>query len=47
VDNFPGYPEGIQGPQLMEDLQQQAKRFDTDVRMGIVTKAICRDGPFM
>ena len=46
VDNFPGYPEGIQGPQLMEDLQQQAKRFDTDVRMGIVTKADLSGRPF-
>lgn len=46
VDNFPGYPEGIPGPQLMEDLQQQAKRFDTDVRMGIVTKVSLSERPF-
>ena len=28
VDNFPGYPEGVTGPKMMEDLQKQAKRFD-------------------
>lgn len=38
VDNFPGYPEGINGPQMMQDLEAQAKRFDTDVRSGWVTK---------
>lgn len=38
VDNFPGYPEGINGPAMMVDLQKQAERFDTDVRSGWVTK---------
>ena len=38
VDNFPGYPEGINGPQMMLDLEAQAKRFDTDVRNGWVTE---------
>lgn len=38
VDNFPGYPDGIHGPKMMEDLLNQAKRFDTDVRSGWVTK---------
>jgi thioredoxin reductase (NADPH) len=38
VDNFPGYPQGINGPQMMIDLQKQAERFDTDVRSGWVTK---------
>jgi len=38
VDNFPGYPDGINGPQMMIDLQQQAERFETDVRTGWVTK---------
>ncbi len=38
VDNFPGYPDGINGPQMMKDLEDQAKRFDTDVRYGWVTK---------
>ena len=39
VDNFPGYPKGIDGNALMEDLKQQAERFGTDVRWGLVTKA--------
>lgn len=38
VDNFPGYPEGVTGPQMMEDLKAQAERFDTDVRFGLATK---------
>lgn len=37
VDNFPGYPEGIDGPQMMVDLQKQAERFGTQVRIGMVT----------
>ncbi len=37
VENFPGYPEGINGPQMMVDLQKQAERFGTDIRYGMVT----------
>lgn len=37
VDNFPGYPEGIDGPTMMVDLQKQAERFGTDVRIGMAT----------
>ena len=37
VDNFPGYPEGIDGPTMMLQLQQQAERFGTEVRIGMVT----------
>ena len=38
VDNFPGYPDGVNGPQMMIDLEAQAKRFETDVRSGWVNK---------
>lgn len=37
VENFPGYPEGINGPQMMMDLQKQAERFGTKIHYGLVT----------
>lgn len=37
VENFPGYPEGIDGPRMMMDLQAQAERFGTEVRFGMIT----------
>jgi len=38
VDNFPGYPEGVNGTEMMMQLEAQAKRFDADIRFGLVTK---------
>jgi len=46
VDNFPGYPDGVKGPEMMEDLKKQAMRFGTDVRSGIVTKVDFSSRPF-
>ena len=39
IENFPGYPQGISGPDMMEDLQKQAERFGTDIRWGVVTSS--------
>ena len=46
VDNFPGYPEGVTGPVLMEDLKAQAERFGTDSRWGIVSSVDLSKRPF-
>lgn len=38
VENFPGYPEGVTGPEMMQDLEKQARRFGTEIRYGLATK---------
>ena len=38
VDNFPGYPNGVDGPTMMVELQKQAERFGTEVRIGHINK---------
>ena len=47
IENFPGYPEGVTGPQLMEDLRKQASRFGVDIRTGIVTEVDTAKYPFV
>ena len=46
VENFPGYPQGISGPQLMEDLRTQAERFGADSRFGIATASDLGQAPY-
>ncbi|MGC9151167.1 MAG: thioredoxin-disulfide reductase [Microbacter sp.] len=46
VENFPGYPNGVTGTQMMEDLQKQAERFGTDIRFGIATAADLSSAPY-
>ena len=46
VDNYPGYPNGVDGTKMMEDFKAQAERFDTDTRWGMVTKVDFSERPF-
>lgn len=47
VENFPGYPEGVTGPELMGDLRKQAERFGAEIRSGIAVKANLSQRPFV
>jgi len=46
VENYPGYPEGIQGPEMMVDFEKQAKRMGADIRWGIATSVDFSERPF-
>ncbi|ANU63493.1 thioredoxin-disulfide reductase [Muribaculum intestinale] len=46
VENFPGYPDGVMGAQLMEDLRKQAARFEADIRTGVISKVDFSSRPF-
>ncbi|SEJ47359.1 thioredoxin reductase (NADPH) [Cyclobacterium xiamenense] len=46
VENYPGYPDGVVGPQMMEDFRKQAERFGTQVRYGVVTAVDVSKRPF-
>jgi thioredoxin reductase (NADPH) len=46
VENYPGYPQGVTGPRMMEDLEQQAARFGTDIRWGIATSVDFSKSPY-
>jgi thioredoxin reductase (NADPH) len=46
VENYPGYPEGVQGPEMMIDFEKQAKRMGTDIRFGLATKVDFSAKPF-
>ncbi len=47
VENFPGYPDGTQGPEMMEDFKKQAERFEADVRWGLITEIDLSKRPFI
>jgi len=46
VENYPGYPEGIQGPEMMVDFEKQAARMGTDIRFGLATKVDLSKRPY-
>ena len=47
VENFPGYPQGVDGNQMMMDLMEQAQRFGTDIRMGTIEKVDFAKAPYV
>ena len=47
VENFPGYPEGVTGPVLMQDLRKQAERFGAEIRSGVATKVDFSQRPYL
>lgn len=47
IDNFPGYPQGVDGNQMMNDIRSQARRFGTDMRTGIITGTRLDQSPFL
>ncbi len=47
VENYPGYPDGVLGPQMMEDFKRQAARFGTDIQFGLVTEVDFSTLPFV
>jgi len=47
VENFPGYPDGTNGPEMMEDFKKQAERFETVVRWGLITEIDLSKRPFL
>lgn len=46
VENFPGYPDGVDGNQMMADMRRQAERFGSDIRSGVITQADLSQRPF-
>src|SRR5271170_4291700 len=46
VENFPGFPEGIMGPELIENMRKQAQRFGTEFKAGVVTEVDLTKRPF-
>ena len=46
VENYPGYADGVMGPQMMNDFKAQAERFGTDIRYGMITKVDFSKRPF-
>jgi len=45
VENYPGYPDGVMGPEMMEDFKKQAERFDTEVNTGVLIEKVDFSGP--